>query len=247
MEIILVIIAGWMLGFAINYLADVLPESRRFSAPTCPQCEAVIQTRRYFLLQTCQACGKPRSIRTWIVQAVFLAATIGMWYFPPGRLGFWAGTGLLAFFFVIGVIDLEHHLIMHPVSIVGGVIGLLIGIWQKGLLTTLLGGAAGFGIMFALYYLGSLFGRLMSKIRHEEQIEEALGFGDVNLTGILGLMLGWPEIAGALIIAILLGGLVSGIFILSMTLAKKYKPLVAIPYAPFLLLGAMVFLYIPKQ
>jgi leader peptidase (prepilin peptidase)/N-methyltransferase len=247
MEIILVIIASWLLGYCINYLSDVLPSARSLTAPTCLNCGAQVKIQQYFLLRVCETCQTPRSIRTWLVQVGFLVAVLGLWFYPPGRLGFWAGTFLLAFFFLIAVIDLEHHLVLHPISIMGAVIGLIIGIWQKGLVNTLIGGVAGFGIMFGLYFFGALFGRWIAQIRNLEQAEEALGFGDVNLSGILGLMLGWPEVVGGLLIAILLGGLVSGLLILSMTLAKKYRPLVAIPYAPFLLLGAIVFLYIPKQ
>jgi leader peptidase (prepilin peptidase)/N-methyltransferase len=247
MEILLVIMTAWLLALGINYLADVLPATRRLTMPVCSKCGEKNSVRKYILLQPCEACANRRSPRTLLVQIGFSAAVIGLWFYPPGRLGFVVGTGLLAFFIVIAVIDLEHRLILHPVSYFGAAIGLLIGIWQKGLVTTLIGGAAGFGIMFGFYYLGELFGRWLAKVRHQEQVEEALGFGDVNLSGILGLMVGWPEIIGCLIIAILLGGVVSGGVILIMTLMKKYRPLVAIPYAPFLLVAAIVFLYIPKQ
>jgi prepilin signal peptidase PulO-like enzyme (type II secretory pathway) len=60
-------------------------------------------------------------------------------------------------------------------------------------------------------------------------------------------MLGWPEIVGGLLLAILLGGVVSALIILGMALLRRYKAMTAIPYAPFILLGAIIFLYIPKQ
>ncbi len=247
MEIVLAAIGGWLMAYLINYLADTLPATRRFSAPLCTICEKPPGLKRYLLLQTCSDCGKRRSARTWIVQIIIPLSFIWLAISPPGRLGFWAGSGLLAFFALVAVIDIEHRLILHPVSWFGVVIGLAVGIWQKGLVVTLLGGAAGYAIMFALYYLGILFNRLLAKIRHQETDEVALGYGDVNLTGILGLMLGWPEIAGVLILAILMGGITSGLIILGMTILRRYRPMTAIPYAPFLLIGAFVFLYIPKQ
>ncbi len=170
-----------------------------------------------------------------------------MWLTPPGRLGFWAGIGLLAFFSLVAVIDLEYRLVLHPVSLAGAVIGLAVGIWQKGPVDTLLGGAAGFGMMFLLYYFGILFTRLMARIRHQEIDEVALGYGDVNLAGVIGLMLGWPEIVGGLLLAILLGGLISALIMAGMAVLRRYKAMTAIPYAPFLLIGAIIFLYIPKQ
>ncbi len=86
----------------------------------------------------------------------------------------------------------------------------------------------------------------MAKRRNQE-VEDALGFGDVNLAGIVGLLLGWPEVVGGLLLAIIAGGVVSGLIMLVMAVLRKYKAMTAIPYAPFLILGAIIFLYIPKQ
>lgn len=247
MEIILVVLAGWLLAAGINYLSDVLPVSRRFAGVQCPHCQASFSLQRFLLLQSCAACGTKRTLRAWIVQIAFAAAVLGLWLFPPGRLGFWIGSGLLAYFALVAVIDLEHRLILHPVSWFGAVIGLLIGLWRNPVLDTALGGAAGFGIMLGFYFLGILFSRLVARLRKQEVDEVALGFGDVNLAGIIGLMLGWPEIIGGLLVAILLGGLVSGLFMSVMALLRRYRAMTAIPYAPFLLIGAILFLYIPKN
>lgn len=246
MDILLAGIGGWLLAYLINYLADVLPITRRFSPAACLHCEKPFPLKSYVLFQACPDCGARRSIRTWVVQIGFTLASVWLWVFPPVLLGFWVGTGLLAFFALVAVIDLEYRLIMDPVSLVGAVLGLAIGTWQKGIGYALLGGVAGYGIMFGLFYLGILFNRLASKVRHEEVSEEAMGFGDVNLAGIIGLMLGWPDIIGGLLIAIIAGGLVSGLILLVMLALRRYKALTAIPYAPFLLIGAIVFLYIPK-
>jgi leader peptidase (prepilin peptidase)/N-methyltransferase len=247
MEIVLAAILGWLCGVLVNYLADVLPVTRRFSVPVCTACEKPRSLVDVFLLRSCSACHAKRSLRSWGVQIFFLATSVYLFLNPPARLGYIAGIGLLAFFGVIFVIDLEYRLVLHPVSLAGAAIGLVVGIWQKGLEVTLIGGAAGFAIMFGLYYLGIQFNKLMARIRHQEIDEVALGFGDVNLAGVVGLMLGWPEIVGGLLLAILLGGAVSLLIIVGMALLRRYKAMMAIPYAPFILLGAVIFLYIPKQ
>jgi leader peptidase (prepilin peptidase)/N-methyltransferase len=147
------------------------------------------------------------------------------------------------YFAVVTVIDLEHRLILHPVSWTGAVLGLGLGIWQHGLLDTLLGGAAGFGTMFALYLLGDRFARWIARRRGKALDEVALGFGDVNLLGVIGLILGWPGIVAGLVLGILIGGLVSFLYIVGMALVRRYQAFTAIPYGPFLVASALLLLF----
>jgi prepilin signal peptidase PulO-like enzyme (type II secretory pathway) len=112
-----------------------------------------------------------------------------------------------------------------------------------GILSTLLGGAIGFGIMLGFYFVGELFVKRMSKKGGMPRDEVALGFGDVTLSGILGLLLGWPFIFYCLFFAIMVGGLASLAIIIGMLIAKRYKAFTAIPYAPFLILSAAYFLF----
>ena len=112
------------------------------------------------------------------------------------------------------VIDLEHRLILHPVSIAGAVLAAIFGVWKHGWVETLIGGAAGFGMMWLLYLFGELFAKWMARRRGGLANEVALGFGDVNLAGVLGLLLGWPGIVLGLFLTILLGGVVSLLYIL---------------------------------
>lgn len=141
--------------------------------------------------------------------------------------------------------DLEYRLILNPISLAGAIIGVCTGLYLHGWISTILGGVAGFGIMWVLFFLGELYLRFLSKKRGEVIEEVALGFGDVNLGGVLGLILGWPGITAGLLFAILIGGLVSGGYLLYTMINKRYRPNTAIPYAPFLILGAMLLLYRP--
>ena len=239
------ILLGWLAALLVNYLADVLPATRKLTSPICTHCTATTAWTDYLLLKPCSACGKWRSWRTWITQISGVTATFYIWLSPPPALGFWLGWILLIYLGVVFIIDIEHRLVLHPTSYVGAVLAFYIGTTIHGAATSLLGGAAGFGIMFVLYYLGILFARWMSKRRGETVIEEgdALGFGDVNLAGILGLLLGWPLIAAGILTAILAGGAVSLLIILGMLALKRYEAFAAIPYAPFLILGAVWLLY----
>ena len=239
------IILGWFAALLVNYLADVLPATRELTSPVCKYCSTKFTWRDYLLLKRCSACGHSRNWRMWLTQVFGIVATLYIWLFPPSALGFWLGWILLIYFAVVFIIDLEYRLVLHPVSYFGVLLGLLVGTKLHGFLPTLFGGVLGFGIMFSLYYLGVLFARWMSKRRGETVIEEgdALGFGDVNLAGVLGLILGGKLIWVGILTAILAGGAVSLILIIGMLVFKRYKAFAAIPYAPFLILGAVWLLY----
>jgi prepilin signal peptidase PulO-like enzyme (type II secretory pathway) len=237
--VLLALGAGWF----VNYLADVLPRHRRFVRATCPKCESPYPLSDYLLFRPCPSCAQKRGWRSIITQLIFLAATLYFWFDPPSRLGFWLAYTLFIFLAVVFVIDVEHRLILHPVSWFGAALGLAIGTFLHGFYTSLIGGAVGFGSMLALYYLGEVFARYMSKRRGLAIEEVALGFGDVNLGGIIGLLLGWPLIIFGLLFAILVGGAFSFLFVISMLIRRRYDAFTAIPYAPFMILSVLYALF----
>lgn len=241
---IFLVILGWLVGACVNYLSDVLPWRRKLVHPFCLQCSAQLSFRKYFFWdRKCEACGKRRSLRTWVVELIFVALSLALWYEHPEKLGFWLGGLVLAFFAVVVVIDIEHRLILHPVSWFGAGLGLLVGSYLHGTVKALLGGAVGFGSMFLLYGLGELFLRFMAKKRGEKVDDVALGFGDVNLSGVLGLMLGYPGIILGLFLAVMAGGLISLLYLIVMIVLKRYRMFMALPYGPFLIAGATVLLF----
>jgi leader peptidase (prepilin peptidase)/N-methyltransferase len=150
---------------------------------------------------------------------------------------------ILAYFGVVVLIDLEYRLIMHPVSIIGAGLGLIVGLLRVGLVKTIVGGVVGFGVMWLLYMLGILILKLINRRKGQPVNDVALGFGDVNLSGVLGLMLGWPLILVGLLVAVLIGGLVSLIYIVAMLITRKYQAFAALPYGPFLVIGAIALIY----
>lgn len=238
-------VSGWVAGLIVNILSDSLPVSRRISAPVCSQCGFNIPWSRYLLFELCPTCNSRRSIRSWIVQLGYPILFLLLGVLPSGRVTILESLVLVTYFGIVAVIDIEHRLVLHSISLVGVFIGLILGVLLHGPAMTLIGGAAGFGIMLALYYFGQLFAKFLSKSRGQPVDEVALGFGDVNLAGVLGLVMGWPGITACLFIAILIGGLVSGIFLVIMLITRSYRPFTALPYAPFLLLSAAFLLFRP--
>jgi leader peptidase (prepilin peptidase)/N-methyltransferase len=243
--IIGLIILGVSGGWLVNYLADTLPFTRTISRPVCWNCHANLSWRDYVLYHKCPSCGKSRPVRAYIVQVLIPVLTIYLWFVPPRQIEFPLAVLLLVYLMLIATIDIEHRLILHMTSIAGALIGLGIGIHLHGLVSTLVGGAVGFGVMLAFYFLGEVFVRYMSKRRNETIEEVALGFGDVNLAGITGLLLAWPGIILGLLFTILAGGLISLLIVVVMLIRRQYKAFSAIPYGPFLILSILFLLFRP--
>jgi prepilin signal peptidase PulO-like enzyme (type II secretory pathway) len=252
------VVLGWVAGLFINYASDVLPFTRRFSQPICPHCQTSFSWTAYLTLRSCQNCGKPRSLRTWLVQILTTGAFVYFWLYPPKAMGFLLGMLVLVYFGIITVIDLEHRLILHPTSLAGAVLGLIVGTTIHGRADglflgvgkSLLGGLFGFGVMFVLYLLGTLVARYRARKMQAEgkapDDEEALGGGDMYLAGVLGLMLGWPFIWDALLLGVLLGGLISLLFLLALLVRRRYSSdalMTFIPYGPYFILGAFYLLF----
>jgi len=166
-----------------------------------------------------------------------------MYFYPAPNLGLWGGILWLVLFGLVVVIDLEHRLILHPVSLTCAVFGLIFGSINHEIPRTIIGGVVGFGIMLVFYMLGNLFVNFLSRRRGEEIDEVALGFGDVNLAGVIGLLLGWPGVILGIFGAIILGGVISGIFLIVQMIRKKYEAYQALPYGPFLVISVVLLLY----
>jgi leader peptidase (prepilin peptidase)/N-methyltransferase len=160
----------------------------------------------------------------------------------------WAlGTGLLAgfVFLLIAVIDVEHRLILHIVSLPSAAaLGIVRSLDPSvGPAKTVWGGLAGLAILTAMYLFGLGFSRLVAARRGQPIEEVAFGFGDVILGGLLGLTVGWPGILVAVVLGILAAGGFSLALVAVQLLRRRYAAFLAIPYGPFLILGAAVVLY----
>ncbi len=101
-------------------------------------------------------------------------------------------------------------------------------------------------IMFALYVLGILFGNGLGVLRGRRVGRTVLGFGDVRLAALGGLLVGWPNMGLALLIMVFTGAVGAISLIASkMIRTRRYQAFSAIPYGPYIVIGIAVMLYVP--
>jgi leader peptidase (prepilin peptidase)/N-methyltransferase len=224
-------LSGLSAGLLVNYLADVLPTHRQLAKPLWWPLSGLSQIAQYLL-----------PARVLFVQLIFLVLAFFFYRNDLESWSLWQLLIILLYFAVVIVIDIEHRLILHSVSLSGAILLGGIGILRHGWQSTLIGGVAGFAILLALYWLGGVFSNWIAKRRGQPLEEIVLGFGDVNLAGVIGLLLGWPAVIGALILGIFLGGLFSLGYILAALARGRYQAFAAIPYGPFLSLGAILLI-----
>lgn len=244
-EIGLLLVGAWLMAGVVNYLADVLPRRRKLERPFCVHCQAQQSWLQIWLWpRRCAACGKAGGWRNWAVFLALAGLYLALRDAAPSEPGLALSGLTLAYFVLVAVIDIEHHLILHVTSLFGAALGALVGGLLHGWQRTLIGGVAGLLVMLAFYLLGIGFVWLLSRLRGQPLAEaEGLGFGDVLLGGVLGLFLGWQGILAGLLLAILLAGAASLLQVLIMLARRKYVIGYALPYGPFMVLGATLLLF----
>jgi prepilin signal peptidase PulO-like enzyme (type II secretory pathway) len=244
---VLIALLGLAIGLLINVLADRLPHREPPGWPVCPQCGYKRPFQHWLALTAvplgawnCPQCGAARGLRPIMVEFASAAAAVLIFEFSPQGFAFAKAMAVASFFLLVVVTDIEHRLILHAVTIPAAVVFLIFGSLTpaKGFLTTVFGGLAGFWSVYLLYLLGSLFAYILAKIRKQELDEIAFGFGDVTLSGVIGLIIGWPGVILSLLVGVMLAGAFSLLYILTMVALRRYNPFQPIPYGPFLVVGA---------
>lgn len=246
--LVIVFVVGLLLGVSINAAANSLPFSRKLAKPHCYACGAPRQLLAwsgaiawFSGMRRCLYCDRSILGREVFVELILVAAAV-LLYMENDSLARWLlELVTVSIFMLIMVIDLEHRLILYVVSVPAAIFFALVGSVDPnlGVSRTLVGGAIGFVTFLLLYVLGAFFARWMGRRRGEELDEVAFGFGDVMLALVIGLTVGFPGVIGALLRGIVLAGVFSFIYMLVMAAMKRYEAFTAIPYGPFLILGAL--------
>jgi leader peptidase (prepilin peptidase)/N-methyltransferase len=242
---ILVLLFGLIIGSFLNVVIHRLPRDESVVRPGshCPGCEKPIRWYQnlpllsYVLLRgKCSSCQCPIHWRYPLVE--FLTAFLFWVSFRNLPIGLFEVISQFRLWFFIAIsiaitfIDLDHRIIPDELSIGGWIVGALTAYWdfRIGMPELLLASIGGFGFFF-------IFGILYEKITGRV----GLGGGDIKFMGTIGAFLGF----GGLWSSILISSVVGSVAGLSIAHFRKEKEglKMAIPYGPFLVLGALVELF----
>ncbi len=233
------IIFGAMIGSFLNVCIHRLPKEESIARPGshCPKCKTPIRfydnipLLSYLLLRgKCRYCQASISIQYPIVEAITALSSFFLFITFGVSLSFIYYFSFVAALIVITVIDLYHQIIPDVISLPGVVIGLLgsLIIPQITFWSSLIGVLSGGG---SLFLVATVYQWLFKR--------EGMGGGDVKLLAMIGAFLGWK----AVILTILLSSFIGSIIGITVMVIKEKDFKYAIPFGPFLALGAVISLF----
>ncbi len=243
---LIVAVFGLVVGSFLNVVVWRVPRHESIVRPGshCPSCDAELSPLEnvpvlawVVLRGHCRHCRARISVRYPLVELANAALWVGIaqrfgtsWEVPAYCA---LASGLVA----LSLIDLDHFLLPNRVLYPTGFIvaALLVlpaaidGQWDS-YLRAIEGGAAAFGVFFAIHIVSP----------------RGMGFGDVRLSFVLGLALGWLS-WGHVFLGLFLGfllGAVVGTFLIATKLRSRKDP---VPFGPFMAAGALVAIFAGTQ
>lgn len=258
-------VAGASVGSFLNVCIHRIPEELSVVSPAsrCPRCETPIAwydnvpiLSWLWLRGRCRHCDAPIAGRYPLVELLGgLAAVLAL-----VRLGV-TPMALVAFAFtaallLITFIDFDHFFIPDEVSLPGIGVGLAVSLLPGGigLPDAALGAALGGGVLWLVAWGYERATGL-----------EGMGLGDVKLLAMIGAFLGWQSLPIVMLVASVSGSLAGVVAIFGargraalgrvrrvlgpravLPYVRRRARTTAIPFGPFLALGAAIALYAPQ-
>jgi leader peptidase (prepilin peptidase)/N-methyltransferase len=237
---------GLVIGSFLNVVIWRVPRHESLVAPGshCPGCDAPIAPRdnvplvSWALLRGhCRNCRAPISARYPLIElaTAVLFAAVGARFAHSWALP--AFLVLTAALIAIAAIDLEHFIIPNRIVYPVGFASVALLAFAAAIEhrwtpfgRSLLGGLAAFTFFLLLHLL----------------VPRGMGFGDVRLSFLLGLFLGWlgwREVFGGLFAGFFLGAVLGMLLIASGIKSRRDH----IPFGPFLAAGTMIFVLFGDQ
>jgi leader peptidase (prepilin peptidase) / N-methyltransferase len=232
-------IFGLLVGSFLNVCICRIPVEQSIVSPGshCPRCERPIRfydnipLMSYLILGgKCRYCRASISLQYPLIEGVTALSSLLLFLRFGPSLDYLFYFAFVAALITITVIDLYHQIIPDVISLPGLAVGLLASLilpeitFLNSVFGTLLGG-------------GSLF--LVATVYQWLFKREGMGGGDVKLLAMIGAFLGWK----AVILTIFLSSLIGSVTGIALILVKGKDFKYAIPFGPFLSVGAVISLF----
>ena len=233
MTAVIAALAGLLMGHALDIFFDRLYTDAPLGGPTyrCPHCRAPL--RAAYLLPVlgplwsrgrCADCERP------LPPHAFLLAPGGAALFAASQLAFDdLGPALLAGFFAtiflaLAFTDLERRLLPNRVVYPSIVLAAAFSwAWPELSVAEVFGGGATALVVTSILYVAG---------------RGAFGFGDVKLSTLMGLVVGFPSV----LVGMFMGAFAAGLFVLPLVLLRVLGRRDYIAYGPFIAVGAVIAL-----
>jgi leader peptidase (prepilin peptidase) / N-methyltransferase len=248
----IVFIFGAAVGSFLNVCIARIPNGESIVHPPshCPKCKALIPVYcnipllSYLLLRgRCGSCSASISPRYLFIELLMACLAVALYYQFGFSLAFLVSFIFVAALIVISFIDLDVRIVPDVISLPGIIAGLLFSVVARYLindpfelipspLSALIGVLVGGGFLLALAWAYEAFTGV-----------EGMGGGDIKLLAMIGAFLGWTSIPFTLFFASLSGSVIGLGFMIGKGVGRRF----ALPFAPFLCLGALLYLFFGNE
>ncbi len=214
----------------------------------------------------CRHCGHKLSLQYPTIEIlsglIFVFIPLSLAKLPLLVVGCWLLIFIL--FLLLSIIDFRQSIIPNQINLslaVLGIIILVIKLFSYSVIGLPIQSFLGhYALLFDFNFLNNLitnnsiiliinhfFAAVMAMLMFGALIifsrGRAMGWGDFKLVGALGLIFGWPDILMVLVLAFVIGALFSIILLIQ----KKKKIKEAVPFGPFLAIGASLTFFFGYQ
>jgi len=211
----------------------------------CPQCKHVLSWKDLlpvfsfvFLRGKCRYCKTKISWQYPLVELATGLAFLAIFNFQFSiNFTIFQFIFIFLYFYIAGalififVYDLKHYLIPDKVLFPAIFITLAYRIFSPEIINYIWGALAASGFFFLIWFVSR---------------GQWMGFGDVKLAILMGLLLGLPKVLAALFIAFFLGAII-GVILMAFKKSSGWGMKSEMPFGPFLIAGTFIALFFGNE
>ncbi|MEM3828230.1 MAG: prepilin peptidase [Conexivisphaerales archaeon] len=230
---VVIFVLGACLGSFLNVVIYRVPQKDSIVSPpsSCPHCHHrlaysdLIPIFSFFALKgKCRYCGSPISLQYPIVEVLVAILSLVLYLLYGISLQFFSYLVFFCILVVLSFIDLNTGYVYDIISVPSIFVGLLFSIFNKSIVSSLL------GVVVASAFFGAII--LISKLFYKEG---GMGEGDLLVAILIASFLGLKLSIVAFVFSFLFGSVIG---IILMFVYKK-EGSTAIPFVPYLVLGSL--------